>query len=206
MPFTGPDCDSRVVPWVAGDLGTSLGVATGAALAYPAGGIGSRLRVHFRRRHQPIAATSTKASIWRPIWRLPIVYVCQNNGWAISQRAAHLSGGARWPPGGRLWHSRRRASTAWMSRRCACCRGQPWHARARRRPTLIEARTWRWRGHNCGDKAAYRTPEEPTGEDPLELYAARLAQRGEAPRSAAPGHPCRGRRGGGRGRARPERA
>ena len=33
VPFTGP-VDLKIVPWVAGDLGTSLGVATGAALAF----------------------------------------------------------------------------------------------------------------------------------------------------------------------------
>ncbi len=33
VPFTGP-VDLNIVPWVAGDLGTSLGVATGAALAF----------------------------------------------------------------------------------------------------------------------------------------------------------------------------
>ena len=33
VPFNGP-FGSGVVPWVAGDLGTSLGTATGAALAF----------------------------------------------------------------------------------------------------------------------------------------------------------------------------
>ena len=33
VPFTGP-VELNVVPWVAGDLGTTLGVATGAALAF----------------------------------------------------------------------------------------------------------------------------------------------------------------------------
>lgn len=32
VPFLGP-IDLQIVPWVAGDLGTSIGVATGAALA-----------------------------------------------------------------------------------------------------------------------------------------------------------------------------
>src|SRR5215203_1929359 len=33
VPFTGP-ADRGFVPWVAGDLGTTIGVATGAALAF----------------------------------------------------------------------------------------------------------------------------------------------------------------------------
>src|ERR1044071_2640320 len=33
VPFTGP-VELNLVPWVAGDLGTTLGIATGAALAF----------------------------------------------------------------------------------------------------------------------------------------------------------------------------
>ena len=50
MPFNGP-VELNVVPWVAGDLGTTLGTATGAALAFQQEGWDRRLRVHLRRRH-----------------------------------------------------------------------------------------------------------------------------------------------------------
>jgi pyruvate dehydrogenase E1 component alpha subunit len=41
---------------------------------------------------------------------------------------------------------------------------------------LIEARTWRWRGHWAGDDQVYRagTADPPDVEDPLDLYAHRL--------------------------------
>jgi pyruvate dehydrogenase E1 component alpha subunit len=85
VPFTGP-VDLKIVPWVAGDLGTSLGVATGAALAFQQEGSdricvctfgdGTANRGDF---HENLNLAAS--------WRLPIVYVCQHNGWAISQPA-----------------------------------------------------------------------------------------------------------------------
>src|SRR5437868_15106357 len=86
VPFNGP-FESRIVPWVAGDLGTTIGTATGAALAFQQEesdrvcvctfGDGTANRGDFHENINLAAA-----------WRLPIVYVCQNNGWAISQPAS----------------------------------------------------------------------------------------------------------------------
>jgi pyruvate dehydrogenase E1 component alpha subunit len=54
-------------------------------------------------------------------------------------------------------------------------------ARAGEGPTLIEARTWRWRGHWAGDDQGYRHQPEPDGvEDPLDWFAYRLLERGSA--------------------------
>ena len=50
VPFTGP-VDLNIVPWVAGDLGTSLGVATGAALAFQQEGSDAHLCLHLWRWH-----------------------------------------------------------------------------------------------------------------------------------------------------------
>ena len=69
-----------------------------------------------------------------------------------------------------------------MSRRCArrSCEAAA-RARAGEGPTLIEARTIRLRGHWAGDNAAYRADaDQEAGEDPLDLLAARLLDRGEA--------------------------
>jgi pyruvate dehydrogenase E1 component alpha subunit len=53
-------------------------------------------------------------------------------------------------------------------------------ARAGDGPSLIEARTWRWRGHWAGDDQSYREQAvEPSDvEDPLDLYAYRLLSTG----------------------------
>src|SRR5205814_47626 len=83
--FNGP-VELGIVPWVAGDLGTSIGTATGAALAF-----------QYERSDRVCVCsfgdgTANRGDVHEALnlaacWRLPIVYVCQNNGWAISQPA-----------------------------------------------------------------------------------------------------------------------
>jgi TPP-dependent pyruvate/acetoin dehydrogenase alpha subunit len=179
VPFTGP-VELNIVPWVAGDLGTSLGVATGAALAFQQEGSdrvcvcsfgdGTANRGDF---HENLNLAA--------IWRLPIVYVCQNNGWAISHtsdmylpapivdRAAGYG-----MPGvavdGNDVEAVRVAVGEAIER-----------ARAGAGPTLVEARTRRVRGHWAADAAGYRAhPAREAMADPLRLLASRLLERGQA--------------------------
>jgi pyruvate dehydrogenase E1 component alpha subunit len=178
VPFNGP-VELNVVPWVAGDLGSTLGTATGAALAFQqedtdrvcvcsfGDGTANRGDVH-------------EALNLAACWRLPIVYVCQNNGWAISQPLDSYVAGSL----------ARRAEGYGMPGLCVdgndveAVRASVGEAVDRARhgegPTLIEARTWRWRGHWAGDDQQYRNAfAEPSGvEDPLDLYAYRLLAAG----------------------------
>ena len=179
VPFTGP-FDLNVVPWVAGDLGTSLGVATGAALSlsYDGGervvvvtfGDGTSNRGDF---HENLNLAA--------VWKLPIVYVVQNNQYSIS---LHLSSVTAAPIVDR-----------------AAGYGMPGEAvdgndvvavdeavgeavqRARRGegPSLVEALSYRARGHWSADQAAYRTQDEPLpwlARDPIALLEQRLEARG----------------------------
>ena len=179
VPFTGP-VDLNVVPWVAGDLGTSLGVATGAALAFQQErsdrvcvctfGDGTANRGDF---HENLNLAAS--------WRLPIVYVCQHNGWAISQPAtdylpapvANRAAGYAMPGlavDGNDLDAVRRAMTEAIAR-----------AREGLGPSLIEARTWRAKGHWAADPQDYRANHQDTPmADPLVRYGDRLIQRGEA--------------------------
>lgn len=183
VPFNGP-VDAGIVPWVAGDLGTTLGTATGAGLAFKqersdrvcvcSFGDGTANRGDF---HESLNLAA--------VWQLPVVYVCQNNGWAISQRAASYlpapvvdRAAGYGIPGisvdGDDVEAVRAAVAEAMVR-----------ARKGRGPTLVEAVTWRREGHWAGDKAAYRShPENARRDDPLERLAGRLVERGEATREA----------------------
>jgi TPP-dependent pyruvate/acetoin dehydrogenase alpha subunit len=180
VPFNGP-VELNVVPWVAGDLGTSVGIATGAALAFQQAGADQVCVCTFGD------GTANRGDVHEAInlaacWRLPIVFVCQHNGWAISQvESSYLAGSIA-----------TRATGYGIPG--ACIDGNDLDAvrdavgqavqRARdgRGPSLIEARTWRWRGHWAGDDQAYRSPAaEPTDvEDPLDLFAHRLLTQGVA--------------------------
>lgn len=179
VPFTGP-FKLNIVPWVAGDLGTSVGVATGAALALSekanddvvvctfGDGAANRGDVH---ESLNLAA----------LWRLPNVFVCQNNGWAISQPASsYLSAPvvARAVgygiPGvqidGQDVEEVREAVARAVTR-----------ARDHEGPTLIEALTLRGAGHWAGDKEDYRDrATEQAVTDPLDLFRSRLLDQGLA--------------------------
>jgi TPP-dependent pyruvate/acetoin dehydrogenase alpha subunit len=95
------------------------------------------------------------------LWRLPVVFVCENNGYAeMSPMSVHLANESvaayAAPHGvpaevvdGNDVLAVRDAATRAVAR-----------ARAGEGPTLVEARTYRWRGHFEGDGQRYRTKEE----------------------------------------------
>lgn len=178
VPFTGPG-NLRIVPWVAGDLGTSLGIATGAALALKqenrgrvcvcSFGDGTSNRGDF---HENLNSAA--------VWKLPIVYVCQNNGWAISQDArsylhAHIVDRAQgYGMPGEVVDGNDAAAVQDVVgaaiERAAGGGG----------PTLIEARTWRSEGHWASDKALYRgqAGSPPGMVDPVQALGKRLVETG----------------------------
>ena len=95
------------------------------------------------------------------IWNLPVIFVCENNGYAMSMpvRDAVPNGdiaarGAAYDvPGlavdGNDLHAVFEAAGVAVQR-----------AREGRGPTLIEAKTYRWRGHSKSDRNLYRTQDE----------------------------------------------
>jgi 2-oxoisovalerate dehydrogenase E1 component len=115
------------------------------------------------------------------VWRLPVVFFCENNGYsefspAASQHAATLerrAGGYGIPyvsvDGNDV------VATAGVARDAVLA------ARSGRGPTIVEAATYRWHGHYEGDPQRYRTPEELQGwkeRDPLLLHRRRLLDAG----------------------------
>jgi pyruvate dehydrogenase E1 component alpha subunit len=177
--FNGP-FHLNIVPWVAGDLGTTIGTATGAALAFKqqrsdrvcvcSFGDGTANRGDF---HENINLAA--------VWRLPIVYVCQNNGWAISQRAdsylpapiaARAAGyGIPGPTvDGQDVEAVRAAVADAIDR-----------ARRGEGPTLVDALTYRsrghWAGHIVADADRAGVVQRP---DPIDVLRVRLLERGLA--------------------------
>lgn len=179
VPFTGP-AELGVVPWVAGDLGTSLGIGTGAALAFHYEGSDRVAVVSFGD------GTVNRGDFHENVnlaacWKLPVVYVCQNNQWAISEPAASY-----------LPVAVADRAAAYGIPGCAVDGNdvvavleavQAAVARARRGegPSLIEARTYRLRGHWQADAASYRSPEEVQAwlaREPIRRFEARLLAEG----------------------------
>ncbi|MYB78678.1 MAG: thiamine pyrophosphate-dependent dehydrogenase E1 component subunit alpha [Acidimicrobiia bacterium] len=116
------------------------------------------------------------------LWSLPVVYVCENNFYGeftpqhkhqpitdIARRADSYAMEGVGVEGNHVLEMRE-ATLAAVER-----------ARAGEGPTLIEARTYRHRGHYEGDMARYRPPgelEEWLARDPLRLFEQHLSAEG----------------------------
>lgn len=98
-----------------------------------------------------------EAAIQASVWKLPIVWVCENNGWAVSARFSEQSptpnvadrAPAYGVPG--VVVDGQDAVAVYLATREAVAR-----ARAGEGPTLLEAKTLRIRGHFEGDRQKYR--------------------------------------------------
>jgi pyruvate dehydrogenase E1 component alpha subunit len=116
------------------------------------------------------------------IWKLPVIFVCENNQYGmststerstavkrISERAAAYA-----MPGetvdGNDFSAVAEATNAAIGR-----------ARAGEGPSLIESLTYRWRGHSKSDRNRYRTKDEIESwiaRDPIERFRAELIAHG----------------------------
>ncbi len=179
VPFTGP-FKLNIVPWVAGDLGTSIGVATGAALA-----------LRTKANHDVVVCTfgdgvANRGDVHESLnlaalWRLPIVFVCQNNGWAISQPvSSYLSAPVAARAAGYGIPGVQVDGQDVEEVREAVARAVI-RARNGDGPTLIEALTLRGAGHWAGDTQDYRDrTTERAISDPIDLFRSRLLDQGLA--------------------------
>jgi 2-oxoisovalerate dehydrogenase E1 component len=115
------------------------------------------------------------------VWRLPVVFFCENNGYsefspASTQHAATLEQRA---VGYALRHHMVDGNDVVAT--AAIMRHAVEAARGGDGPALVEAMTYRWHGHYEGDPERYRTPEELRAwqeRDPLLLHRRRLLAAG----------------------------
>lgn len=117
------------------------------------------------------------------VWKLPVIFVCENNGYGMStstERSTAVKNiadraSAYAMPGvivdGNNFSEVAEAAEAAVER-----------ARAGEGPTLIESKTYRYRGHSKSDRNRYRTKEEiedwMTNRDPIALFEAELKEFG----------------------------
>jgi pyruvate dehydrogenase E1 component alpha subunit len=117
------------------------------------------------------------------IWKLPVIFVCENNGYGMSTSTARSTAvkniadraAAYSMPGvivnGNIFSEVAEASHQAVAR-----------ARAGEGPTLIESKTYRHRGHSKSDRNRYRTKEEiedwMSNRDPITLFENELREFG----------------------------
>jgi pyruvate dehydrogenase E1 component alpha subunit len=116
------------------------------------------------------------------IWNLPVIYLCENNQYAMSMAVPRafnipyisLRSSAYGIPG--VTVDGNDFLAVYDVVKAAAQR-----AREGQGPTLVESLTYRWRGHSRSDRQLYRTREEVKewqARDPITRFAGRLAQAG----------------------------
>ncbi|MBV9487872.1 MAG: thiamine pyrophosphate-dependent dehydrogenase E1 component subunit alpha, partial [Frankiaceae bacterium] len=163
-----------------GIVAAGLPIAVGAAAASQLRANGSVAVAFFGDGAVPQGAFHEAVNL-AAVWRLPVVFFCENNGYAefsttASQHAASLERRAAGygvdflaVDGNDVW-----ATASLMTQLVAKIRDGAG-------PTIVEATTYRWHGHYEGDPQRYRTPEEVAewaARDPLVLHRRRLESAG----------------------------
>jgi TPP-dependent pyruvate/acetoin dehydrogenase alpha subunit len=155
--------------------------------------VGAGLSIKLRKTDQVVAVffgdgaanrgTFHEAANMAAIWKLPVILVCENNLYASTTPATYsLAGGSvagraaaygipgREVNGNDVLEVRNAVNEAVR------------RARAGKGPSIVENRTYRYKGHFEGDPQRYRSPEEVETfrkkEDPLRLFRARLKKEG----------------------------
>ena len=164
-----------------GITGGGIPIATGAALSSKLRKTG-RVAVCFFGDGASNQGTFHESLNMAGLWKLPVVYVCENNLYAMSTpvaqaipiaRIADRAAGYGFPgvtvDGNDV--------LAVLEATAAACE----RARRLEGPTLLECLTYRLSGHSRGDPRRYRTSEEEAAwrkKDPLIRFKAELKKRG----------------------------
>ena len=164
-----------------GVVGGGLGMACGAALAQKLQRTGKVVLCFFGdgASNQGIFHEALNMA---GIWKLPVVYFCENNQYGMSMpvsRAVAIErisdrAAAYGFPG--VTVDGNDVLAVWETSRAAVER-----ARAGYGPSLVEGVTYRWKGHSKSDADRYRTKEEIDGwkaKDPIKRFERVLIGRG----------------------------
>jgi 2-oxoisovalerate dehydrogenase E1 component len=159
-----------------GIVAAGLPIAVGAAAAAQQRGDGS-LAVAFFGDGAVAAGAFHEAVNLAAVWELPVVFFCENNGYAEFSAAAtqHAASLAQRAAGYGIDYvavdGNDVVAVAGVMRDVATA------TRAGRGPTIVEATTYRWHGHYEGDPQRYRSEAEVRAweaRDPLALHARTL--------------------------------
>lgn len=164
-----------------GIVGGGIPLATGAALGFQVMGE-KRVAVCFFGEGAANQGNFHESANLASIWKLPVIYLCENNLYALSTPARTafphpdiaIRGAAYDMPGISVDGQDVLAVYEAVSRAVS-------RARRGEGPTVIEAKTYRFEGHFMGDIGGYRTEEEIEEwkrRDPIVLLKEILVERG----------------------------
>lgn len=164
-----------------GIVGGGVPIAAGAALSQKMRGT-TDVTVCFHGDGAVGEGAWHEALTLASMWELPVVFICENNQYGMSMpvnrafKVEHISDKAAGYgiPGETVDGNDVDAVADAVERAVA-------RARAGEGPTLIEAVTYRWRGHSKSDKNLYRTKDEIAewrDRDPIAAYALNALESG----------------------------
>jgi pyruvate dehydrogenase E1 component alpha subunit len=164
-----------------GIVGGHLPLAVGAAFAIDYRGSDDAVLCLFGEGATNIGAFHESLNIAK-VWRLPVVWLCVNNQYAMGSPEAADSATAE------LHHKARgydmegvKVDGMDLLAVQSAIRDAVRKARYDRMPSLVEAETYRYRGHSMADAGTYRSPEEIDfwkARDPIILWSNRLRENG----------------------------
>lgn len=176
MHITHPETGVMVTT---GIVGSSMPIANGLALASQIRGETRVTIAYFGDGASNIGAFHEALNM-AAIWKLPVVFVCQNNGYGehtryeVATSAAHVAdrAAAYRMPG--VTVDGNDPLAVYAAAKTAIERARAGHG-----PTLLEATTFRFNGHVLGDADAYMQKGEKTtamSRDPVPKYRAWLIE------------------------------
>lgn len=163
-----------------GTLGSNFHLAVGAGISTQLLGE-DKVALVFFGEGASARGTFYEAAIEASVWKVPVVFVCENNGWAISvpfedhaptPNVADRADAFGFPG---IVVDGQDAAAVYVAVSGAVVR-----ARRGQGPTLVEAMTLRQRGHYEGDRQKYRLEVEddlvdnPRARDPLVVLREQL--------------------------------
>lgn len=164
-----------------GVVGAGLATAVGAALSIKLRGTDQVVLCFFGDGAANLGIFHESLNL-AAIWKLPVVFVCENNQYAMSMsvekafpieniadRAAAYAMPGTVVDGNDVLAVHEAVAQA-VDR-----------ARLGEGPSLIECKTYRWKGHSKSDQERYRTREEVTAwkkKDPIPRFEAHLIEQG----------------------------
>lgn len=171
-----------------GIVGGGLPIAVGAALSAKRLGTGA-VTICFFGDGANNEGAFHEALNMAAVWRLPVVFVCENNRYGMStstERSTAVRSIAEravaYAMPGRSVDGNDLSAVAEAVEEAVAL------ARAGDGPSLIESVTYRWRGHSKSDRNRYRTKEEIAewvARDPIPRLAAMLVEHGVLTREEA---------------------
>ena len=163
-----------------GIVAAGLPIAAGAATAAQLRADGS-VAVGFFGDGAPAQGAFHEALNLAAVWQLPVIFFCENNGYAEFSPASTQHGAS-------LEHRAAGYGIPYaavdgndVAATAAAMEDVVLAARAGRGPAVVEAATYRWHGHYEGDPQRYRTPDEVRAweaRDPLLVHESRLREVG----------------------------